>query len=230
MNFKTRVFINSIICILGLYVIFVSCIDLNAFNRHFYNAKYKELNTAETIEMSERDLYLASDTLLDYLHDYRDDISLKAYVDEENREVYTTREKKHMVDVKWLYHAAIILRNIFLAIIAALVLFLYIDNKKEMKEVLSYTYCKVFYVFLFVLSALLLYALVDFTSFWTMFHKVFFTNDLWLLDPGNSIMINMFPQDFFFALVFRIAFCFFGVLLLIFWWSKAYQKKLLKTL
>lgn len=62
--------------------------------------------------------------------------------------------------------------------------------------------------FMIVISGLLFYALVDFNRFWTMFHQIFFDNDLWLLDPRVSIMINMFPEDFWFGMVIRIALTF----------------------
>lgn len=230
MNFKARTFISSVICVLSIYIIFVTCIDVIAFDRSFFNAKYKELHTAEQIGMNDKDLYIVSDTLLDYLKDYRDDIDVKVVVEEKMREVYTTREKQHMVDVKNLYQDSLLVRNIFIAIVIALGALLYFDNRKEMKEVLSYAFIRVFVVFGLVLTGLIVFAIADFTTFWTMFHNVFFSNDLWLLDPANSIMINMFPQDFFFALVFRIAACFFAILLLLFWWSKSYRKKLIRAL
>ena len=59
--------------------------------------------------------------------------------------------------------------------------------------------------FVIVVSFLVFYALVDFNRFWTVFHEIFFTNDLWLLDPRVSVMINMFPEEFFFGMVMRIA-------------------------
>ena len=48
----------------------------------------------------------------------------------------------------------------------------------------------------------------NFQWFWTNFHYVFFTNDLWMLDPKVSIMINMFPLNFFFAMCRQILICF----------------------
>jgi len=45
---------------------------------------------------------------------------------------------------------------------------------------------------------------VDFTSFWVSFHHLFFTNDLWLLNPETDVLIMMVPQQFFSDLVARI--------------------------
>lgn len=44
-------------------------------------------------------------------------------------------------------------------------------------------------------------AVVDFSSWWTGFHRISFSNDLWLLDPSTEWLIKMFPLEFFFAIV-----------------------------
>lgn len=226
MRFKFKVFFASIISIMMIYIIFVSCINVFAFNRHFYNMEYQSLNTAKNLGMSETSLYIATDTLLDYLQDYRDHINVKVEVHQKEREVFDDREKAHMIDVKNLYQDALLIRNVMVVIVIALALFLYYDQKKEFKEVLTYAYIRVSIMFLFALTALILYAISDFTTFWTNFHKIFFANDLWLLNPNTSIMINMFPETFFYHLVFAIAISFVFVLIMFFVYSVRYQKKL----
>lgn len=226
MRFKTKVFFSSIICILSIYALFMTCIDVCAFQRKFFNYEYKMMNTAEKLGMSETSLYVATDTLLDYLKGDRNNINVKVEVDGKQREVFDKQEKQHMVDVKNLYQDAMTLRNISLIIILILLLLIAYDNKKEVKEVLTYTYQRVFILFLFALCALLIYAISDFTTFWTKFHHLFFSNELWLLDPNTSIMINMFPEQFFFHLVFLIATSFILVSLGAFIYSIYYQKKL----
>lgn len=44
----------------------------------------------------------------------------------------------------------------------------------------------------------------NFDATWVAFHHLFFTNDLWLLDPDSSRMIWMVPASFFSDLVMRI--------------------------
>lgn len=60
-----------------------------------------------------------------------------------------------------------------------------------------------------------IWALADFNAFWTNFHLFFFDNDLWLLDPRTSIMINLFPGSFFFDLVIEIILSYLGSLILV---------------
>jgi integral membrane protein (TIGR01906 family) len=47
-------------------------------------------------------------------------------------------------------------------------------------------------------------AAIDFAGFWTVFHKIFFRNDLWLLNPSTDFLIRMMPQRFFVGMVTHI--------------------------
>ena len=65
--------------------------------------------------------------------------------------------------------------------------------------------------FLFILFSILgisVYATFDFYDFWMNFHYIFFTNDLFILNPNTDILIMMVPQQFFMNLVFKIIFYF----------------------
>ena len=56
----------------------------------------------------------------------------------------------------------------------------------------------------------------DFTKYFTIFHEIFFTNDLWLFDPATDYMIRMLPEGFFYDMVMRIGAWFVGGLVLLF--------------
>ena len=207
--------ILSVFVSLGLLIacLFIS-IDTQAFNQSFYEKKYTELKTAENIGMSNDALFDATNTLLEYIKDKRDDISCVQEVKGNLREVFDKKESDHMIDVKNLYLNVRSICTIITLIgfISLGILFLMMKYKGyslisfllDMKDGLR----QVIYSFILVMSFLLVYALVDFTRFWTMFHEIFFTNDLWLLDPRVSIMINMFPEEFFFSMVMNIVITF----------------------
>lgn len=58
-----------------------------------------------------------------------------------------------------------------------------------------------------VLVALLLFSIIvalNFHAAWFKFHEIFFSNDLWLMDPEKDLMIQMLPEPFFFGMVKRI--------------------------
>ena len=180
-----------------LAIIFVSSFDIN-----FYKSEYQANNTAEYIGMSEDDLINSTTTLLDYIQDKRDDIVYKATVNGVEREVFDERETYHMVDVKNLYlNAHSVMRYLF---IAGLVIFMFLHMRSVDWDNINKSFNVSLFIFVGFLTAIILFCLVDFDAFWLQFHYLFFDNDLFLLDPNVSIMINMFPSSLFFHLVIKI--------------------------
>jgi integral membrane protein (TIGR01906 family) len=51
--------------------------------------------------------------------------------------------------------------------------------------------------FIAVIAALGLWGMIDFDSLFTLFHKMLFANDLWLLDPRTDLLIRICPQSMF---------------------------------
>ena len=70
------------------------------------------------------------------------------------------------------------------------------------------TVCSAFAVvsgFIIAVSAFFAIAMViDFNGLFILFHETFFNNDLWLLDPAESRLINMVPLEFFIDTVVNI--------------------------
>ena len=55
------------------------------------------------------------------------------------------------------------------------------------------------------LGAFGIWAAADFDGAFTFFHRLLFTNDLWLLDPRTDLLIRICPQSMFMAMGLRIA-------------------------
>lgn len=60
-------------------------------------------------------------------------------------------------------------------------------------------------VLLVPLGAFGIWAAVDFDGAFTFFHRLLFSNDLWLLDPGTELLIRICPESMFMAMGLRIA-------------------------
>lgn len=210
---KVLVTIGWLALLIGilLHVIFFT-----AMNRNFYFYEYDKGNQAEVIGMSDDDLMKATDTLLDYLKDKRDDIKVEANVSGYDREVFNERETLHMKDVKALYQHASLARWILLISGAGILIIVYALNKghnsiRSFRSGYHYALC---FIGIFV-GFILIWAVADFYDFWMDFHYLFFDNDLFILDPNTSIMINMFPETFFSDLVLLIIAIYGAVLVLI---------------
>lgn len=195
--------ISLIVGLLAGVICLLSC-DVD-----FYTKEYDKLGVAEDIGISPEDLRSATEVLLDYTSGGREDMVTEADFDGVKKEVFNDREKAHMVDVRALFLGARNVSIVLLALGAAILAALMLWSRDKAEIFRGYRMGN--YIFLIVFAVIALYAAADFTSFWTSFHHVFFTNDLWLLNPATDNMILMVPEQFFFDLVFRIVAWFVGI-------------------
>lgn len=116
--------------------------------------------------------------------------------------LFTERERLHMVDVQGLFAGARALATWLawggLALCAAAWL---AGGRRALGKGLLIGLA----VFLAFIACMGLWALIDFTGWFTAMHELVFTNDLWLLDPAESALINMLPETFFSSAVATIA-------------------------
>lgn len=182
--------------------------------RSFYTKQFKIWGVDRTTGMSAEDLDMAIDVLLDYLEDSRDDIDVEAEKFGTVSPVYYEREILHMVDVKVLYQRCHAVMYISIALALTLCCVLWTVCKKNPGLFLNslvngYRFRLVAFVvfFAFMGGAMA----INFDAFWITFHHIFFRNDLWLLDPRYSTMINMLPEGLFNAMCLRILFLFGGL-------------------
>ena len=192
----------AVLLLIGIVVLWV---DVHCFCRACYKREYQKLNTAQSIGMTEQGLEQTTEALLAYLRGERDDLSLQVSVDGRMREVFNAREKAHMADVKTLYVRARWVGYGSLLLGAAGIIFLLVTSRGAARREVLRGYLWGNVCFFAALAAICLFAAIDFDAFWTGFHKLVFTNDLWLLDPRTDILIEIVPEQFFFDLVIRIA-------------------------
>lgn len=197
--------VNALALGLIIWIVLVlSALQLTAFNLDFYKEQYAHRDTAEMIGVSDNDLLAVTQVLLDYTSGIREDMNVSVVIDGVEQPYYNQREIDHMVDVRVLYLNVIQIRNILalFAVFNLSALFIY-KRKLIVKELqFGLTWVSI------ALGSLLLiigsFAVIDFDTFWTAFHKVFFSNDLWLLDPNTDRLINMVPEGFFIDLIVMI--------------------------
>lgn len=200
---KISKLLSAIAGFLFFTALLLTVIDFCCFRRSFYEYEYDKGTQEADTGMNREDLMAATDTLLDYLQDKRDDIVVEATVNGVQREVYNERETLHMVDVKNLYQNAVKARN-YMVIGTLILLAGAIALSKDVMSVLRDACHKGLLLLAGVVIFCLAYALIDFNDFWIRFHYVFFDNDLFFLDPNTSLMINMMTEQLFFDLVMRI--------------------------
>lgn len=201
--------ISKLLALLGGFFLLVSMLltvlDMCCFDLNFFEKEYAKYNNAEVIGISNDDLMHTTKVLLDYIQDERTDMVVEAEINGINREVFNERETAHMVDVKNLYLTVMNVRNISVLISLLSLGTVALLDRFKMIFTAAKGYIDSCITFAIILGGIGFYAFVDFTRFWTLFHHIFFTNDLWLLNPKTDIMILMVPEGFFYDLVFKIA-------------------------
>lgn len=103
---------------------------------------------------------------------------------------FNQKEQHHMADVQDLFH----LCRWGGWACAALVIALAIILRKDFPwRIVSRTLIAI----LAAVTIVIILACVDFNSLFVLFHKVAFTNDLWLLNPQTDLLIRLMPLEFF---------------------------------
>lgn len=136
----------------------------------------------------------------DYLSGKADTFQLEVPEGDQKVPVFHENEQAHMEDVKGLVALGQSLRW---AMMGCLVLFgiIFIFNKygKHFIAPRDVEVGAATGVFLFygLLIAVAIWSILDFTGAFHAFHRVFFRNDLWLLDPKKDRLIQLMPEPFF---------------------------------
>ena len=181
----------------------------------FYEKLYKKYHVTESLDMEMEDVMTVTDYMMDYLIGNEEELSIVTNVDGKTQDFFNEQDRLHMWDVQNLFLGGLKLRTVLL-VISAMILVILGVRKVDLKKLLPKAYTKAFLVFLGILAFLGVAFTVDFTACFTIFHKIFFTNDLWLFDPRTDYMIRMLPEGFFADMVLRIVLFFVGFLAVLF--------------
>ena len=151
---------------------------------------------AASTGLAQEDYPAAARMITRYLSGSTEEFQLAATVHGEAvSAAFHDREQSHMADVRQLF---VLARALALGLTALTLLctaalwFLRRPDRRGLRG-LRWGLSSV----LTVLAALLLWGIIDFDSLFVAFHRLAFTNDLWLLDPRQDLLIRLMPTDFF---------------------------------
>ena len=161
----------------------------------------------------------AIDRIAGYLN-YRYD-NLEFGLDEfDDNIIMRETEISHMVDVKNLYTTLRLAAIVALIIAIPLSFLLYKNNHEEFYKTFKNMYLGPMAFVMFLGAAFL----IDFGGAFTVFHKIFFTNDNWLL-YSTDVLIILLPQNFWMISGIIILGLFSLSLGLIYLFNEKYNKK-----
>ena len=179
------ILIIILIIILPL-TIYLSSANSVIFDKNYYKNEFKKNNVYE--EIAEADII--SDELIDYLQGKRESIETDAFEE---------KEKAHLRDVKALMEKGFVLFYFLLGFDIVLFVLLLMLSKNVYKTITK----------LFVLSGLtttvfpVIFFFSNFSSVFTLFHKIFFPQGNWQFSSTSNLII-MFPKQFFYDITKHI--------------------------
>lgn len=200
-----------------MIILFITSVEAVVYwTPGYFEKEYAKYNVLDSLpSMTMDDLLHVTDEMMDYLRGDREDLHVQTIMEGQQREFFNEREIAHMEDVQVLFIKAMSIRRICLVLTAALLLFM-ATSKARLKIVLPSSLCIGTGLFFGIVTGLGLIISTDFTKYFIMFHHIFFSNDLWILDPSTDMLINIVPEGFFMDTAARIAVLFGSLSLILF--------------
>lgn len=224
-QYNINLICRMLIAVCLTIVVFLTIVQLNAFNKNFYTTEYKKYNISSATGMTVEDLNRVTTKLINYISGKEDNLNIQAKIQGQTGQVFGQREKQHMIDVKELFQKGFLVRNIgVLIVILAVFMLLKVSDNTKNDIYKSMFYSSILSLIFTIL--LLIFIKMDFYKYFTYFHKVFFNNDLWLLNPKTDVLINMLPLEFFTDIASKIIICFLVVETTIFMLSLIMLKRI----
>lgn len=168
----------------SLFII-ASSVKLTLMFKPLYYFDIQYLNIVEQSNFSKDEIVKNYNYVINYL------LSLK----EEDFKLpsipYSKYGQIHFKDVKRIFTSVDVLL-VVTGLISAVGLLLNLKHK-------NLDFLKQASSILIILPVVLLTAfMINFDTFFTIFHKIFFRNDYWIFDPELDPIINILPQEFFY--------------------------------
>lgn len=218
----------AIISVLLPIIILLSCVEIVAYDMDYYKSQYDKHNISKNIEIEESELLKSTEKLLDYIKGKRNNLDFKVEIKRETVEFFSERDKLHMIDVKNLFQIGNILRNGLALLIGFIIVLLKFNKNLKIDTGKCLLFSSIIGIMPFLILIILIN--IDFNRYFTIFHEIFFSNDLWLLDPGTDRLVNIFPEEFFAYTAMRILIFYFAIQLvfIIIGFFKIYEDKNVK--
>lgn len=171
--------------------LFVS-IEFNALKKQRYINFDKNYHVSETMGLNkEQHSQLVTD-LIGFLHGEKVDL----------HQWFNDKEVTHMDDVLLLYQFLKVGAICSFCILVFIISY-WIKNPNYYSTFWQ-SYKSSLIILILMLLLLVFSCLINFETMWHLFHKIFFRNDLWLLDPSTDKLIMLVPLEFFIKLVIDV--------------------------
>ena len=201
-------FWGSISALAGILLMICMIIDLTVVQSSFLNYTNEKYNVAEKLSVTDEELEKVVCTMISYVKGESEDAQIIVEVGGIKTEFFNQKELKHLLDVKNLM---IIFRKIKIVLTIPFgVGTLFMLKKKKTKE-LATGIILTWFVLIVMSLVMGIMAIIDINNLVNGFHKLFFTDDTWILNPALDRSVWMFRSDMYKDVLLQIGKIIFGI-------------------
>lgn len=160
----------------------------------YYAREFAKLKVADKIGIDEDDESEIAELLSDYINGKTDKLEFMAEIEGKEKNIFNEKEQLHMKDVKRLIGLLTGVLAVLYAV-AFLIYYAFLSSKNHLLLRAAYKASAAVYVIFAVVMGIV--ALIDFEKAFDTFHKIFFKNNLWMLDPSKDVLVMLMPLQFF---------------------------------
>lgn len=202
-------FITVAIGVLISVVILITSINQYSFDNNYYNEEFEKNSITEATGMEKVELDKVTKKITSYLSGKDEKLNLVVKLNKKSIVMFNDKEIAHMVDVKKIFSVLRAIRSLFIILVLLFVILMLKNEKNKLYFSKALIYNGLFTTIVFFALVVMVY--LDFTKYFIKFHELFFTNDLWILDPKTDRLIQMLPENFFSDIAVNIAKLYAGV-------------------
>lgn len=152
-------------------------------SERFYDYEFRKNNTSADTEISHEDLLRAARELVRYFNQPGTLLSVQVRIAGTQSELFNTKEKAHMEDVRNLVRGVYRWQLLSLAYVLIYAVVLLAFRRGEAPREVARGILKGTLATVGILLALGIGSLVAFNALFLQFHLLVYTNTLWMLDP-----------------------------------------------
>lgn len=196
-----RMLIYILLALMMPLVVLLSSTLYFAFSESYFLKDFQNAGTAGQLGLDANGMKQVVANLTGYMAGSVDSMDIQVPINGKVAPFYNDRELAHMVDVQNLMTLGKNVRNTLG--VASVLLLLMLQRTGGWQSFWRGIRASSLGALGFA-GVLGVLAVSDFSGAFYQFHELFFTNELWLLDPATDRLIQMLPETFFFAITARI--------------------------
>lgn len=167
---------------------------LSLFRTGFMIRESEKYQVQYRLNITTEELRQVTEEMISYVRGHNGNLDVTVTEDGSSDAFFTDRDKMHLEDIAVMVQQGKILCTIGLGLTALGIFFL---CKQGSLSVLCKTYLVFWLVLIGVAVVLGIWIASDLQGFINGFHRMFFKNDLWVLNPATDRLIWLFPTRIF---------------------------------